>query len=82
MRDEAALAAIDEVRADRDRLREQLDTYRTRPLAEERDRLRRAIVEHRTTIRNAGTVRVDSRDEEAAQAKHAADQRLWATVDA
>lgn len=36
------------------------------------DRLRAAIVEHRTTIHNADGARVDSRDE---------DERLWASVE-
>lgn len=53
-----------------------------RSFVEERDGLRRAIVEHRTAIHNAGFVRVDSRDIPAADAKHAADQRLWAVLSA
>jgi hypothetical protein len=43
--------------------------------------LRRAIIEHRTAVHNAGKIRVDCRDESAAEAKHRADQRLWDSVD-
>lgn len=60
--------------------REQRKRQRAR-LRAEALRLRRAITEHRTAIVNAGSVRVDVRDEAAAAAKHAADKRLWDVLD-
>lgn len=52
-------------------------------LADENIALRRAITEHRTAIRNAGTLRtrLDPGDRMKADAKQAADERLWATLD-
>jgi hypothetical protein len=48
--------------------------------AQSYDELVRAVVEHRTAINGAGTVRVIPGDEPVAEAKHAADQRLWAAL--
>lgn len=46
----------------------------------ERDVLRRAIVEHRTAITNAGMVKVQAGYERVAEAKHGIDKRLWEAV--
>jgi hypothetical protein len=44
--------------------------------------LERAIVEHRTAIQNAGTVKVQPGYEKVAEAKHRIDERLWSVLDA
>lgn len=45
------------------------------------DALERAIVEHRRAIRNAGSIKVQSGYEPVAEAKQAADERLWKAVE-
>lgn len=53
---------------------------RTKQLHERIAELERAIVEHRTSITNAGTIKVQPGYEQVAEAKHLIDQRLWKVV--
>jgi hypothetical protein len=68
------------VRAERDRLREELENAlgAERAIAEEANRLREAIAAHRRVSEGVGTVRVaDAESATIAAVKHQADAVLW-----